>query len=169
MSQENIEDLEKKDNQFANFEAPEKFLEKELGEKEKPLTPEKKLEGFEVKKEEGEAETVEKEEIETTVPTTVAAPAVKSPTFRNIENILEEDLSDVYFGMSPEKQKEFKEVGEETAGKIEKLISAVKFRTNKVFNLIKKWLKIIPGINKFFLEQEAKIKTDKILNLREKE
>jgi len=30
------------------------------------------------------------------------------------------------------------------------------------------WLKILPGVNKFFLEQEAKIKTDKILALKNK-
>ena len=36
----------------------------------------------------------------------------------------------------------------------------------KIIDVIKKWLSIIPGINKFFLEQEAKIKTDKIMELK---
>ena len=31
-------------------------------------------------------------------------------------------------------------------------------------SLIREWLKVIPGINKFFLEQTVKIKTDKIIN-----
>jgi len=29
------------------------------------------------------------------------------------------------------------------------------------------WLKLIPGVNKFFLEQEAKIKTDEVLKLKQ--
>jgi hypothetical protein len=35
--------------------------------------------------------------------------------------------------------------------------------------LIREWLLIIPGVNKYFLEQEAKIKTDKIQQLYERE
>ena len=35
----------------------------------------------------------------------------------------------------------------------------------KILKLIRSWLKLIPGVNKFFLEQEAKIKTDKIVDL----
>ena len=41
-----------------------------------------------------------------------------------------------------------------------------------VLKMLKKWLKIIPGMNKFFLQQEAKLKADKFLeieNNREKE
>jgi hypothetical protein len=41
--------------------------------------------------------------------------------------------------------------------------------TKKIFVLIRAWLKIIPGVNRFFLEQEAKIKTDKILFVTEEE
>lgn len=166
------EDLAKKDG-FLNKETTEVPIEKEEERIEKEEKVFEERPELEEKKESASSADKEKPEkkTEATVPGISPPPAAsvsKSPTFKNIENILEEDLSDVYFGMSPKKQKEFKEVGEETAGKIEKLISAVKFSTNKVFNLIKKWLKIIPSINKFFLEQEAKIKTDKILSLREK-
>ena len=42
-----------------------------------------------------------------------------------------------------------------------------KLKVKKVVNLIKKWLTMIPGVNKFFLEQEAKIKTDEIVKLKE--
>jgi hypothetical protein len=28
------------------------------------------------------------------------------------------------------------------------------------------WLKLLPGVNRFFLEQEAKIKTDRIIHLK---
>ncbi len=93
----------------------------------------------------------------------------KSETLIRVEKILEEDLSEIYFKMPPDKQKEFKEKGEETASKIEKLIKAGKAVAKKILKLIRDWLKLIPGVNKFFLEQEAKIKTDKIMAMAEGE
>jgi hypothetical protein len=84
-----------------------------------------------------------------------------------IEKILEEDLESFYFSMPPEKQQIFKEKGEETATKIEKMVEAGKVVARKVLKLIRAWLKFIPGVNKFFLEQEAKIKTDKVVAMTE--
>ncbi len=86
-----------------------------------------------------------------------------------INAILEEDLMDMYLSMPAEKQKQFKEKGEETVSKIRELASSAKVNAKKVFHLIRAWLKIIPGVNRFFLEQEAKIKTDKILLVTEEE
>ena len=43
------------------------------------------------------------------------------------------------------------------------MVSAAKVHSKKILKAIVGWLKMIPGVNKFFLEQEAKIKTDKIL------
>ena len=80
-----------------------------------------------------------------------------------IEKILEDDLGDIYKKMTPDKQREFKVRGEETARKINVMIDAGKVKVKKVIELIKKWLALIPGINKFFLEQEAKIKADEII------
>jgi hypothetical protein len=93
----------------------------------------------------------------------------KSETLVRIEKILEEDLNDIYFKMPQKKQEEFKEKGEEAASKIEKMVEAGKTVAKKILKLIREWLKLIPGVNKFFLEQEAKIKTDKIVVLAEKE
>jgi hypothetical protein len=83
--------------------------------------------------------------------------------FKNIENILEEDLGEIYFSMDVAKQQEFKVKGEETTVKILALLNGPKTKVKKVVNLIREWLKVIPGINKFFLEQSAKIKADKII------
>ncbi len=102
------------------------------------------------------------------VTTAPAKPAAKNPALEKIEDVLEEDLEEIYFQLPPEKQAEFKQAGEETASKIELLLKATKVKIKKVLELIFNWLKIIPGINKFFLEQEAKIKTDKILEIKEK-
>lgn len=93
-----------------------------------------------------------------------AVPAIaKDEATKQIEEILSEDLTDLFLNMSPEQQEEFRAKGEETASKIRVLLSSAKVGVKKILALITDWLKLIPGVNKFFLEQEAKIKTDKIL------
>jgi hypothetical protein len=95
-------------------------------------------------------------------------PVIKqvSTEIKDIENILEEDLGEIYFKLTPEEQNEFKSKGEQTARDISLLMQKTKIKAKKIIELIKNWLKIIPGINKFFLEQEAKIKADKILEFK---
>lgn len=105
------------------------------------------------------------------IPESGAAPApaapAKSQTLEKIEDILEEDLEQIYFQLPPQKQAEFRAVGQETAGRIETLMTGVKINVKKILELIIRWLRIIPGVNKYFLEQEAKIKTDELLKLRQ--
>lgn len=86
---------------------------------------------------------------------------------RKIEKIMEDGLADIFLNLEPDKQNEFKIKGEQTANDINKLLNQVKVKANKIIELIKKWLSLIPGVNRFFIEQEAKIKTDKIMKLRE--
>lgn len=90
----------------------------------------------------------------------------KSSALLEIEAILEQDLGDVYFKMEPVLQQKFKTEGERTAARIEKVLIKTKVKAKKIFKLILNWLKMIPGINKFFMRQEAKIKTDKIMRLK---
>jgi len=85
-----------------------------------------------------------------------------------IDNILAEGLNEVFIKMNPAQQAVFKKTGEETVTKISKLLMETKVRVNKIVDLIRKWLKLIPGVNKFFLEQEVKIKADKIMKLKNK-
>lgn len=92
--------------------------------------------------------------------------AAKDPVTAQIEEVLSEDLTDAFLKMTPETQAAFKQKGEETAGKIREMVEQAKVNARKIFDLIRDWLKLIPGVNKFFLEQEAKIKTDKILRLK---
>jgi len=94
--------------------------------------------------------------------------AGKSEDLLRIEVILEEDLSDAYFKMKPKLQEEFKAEGEKTALKIEKVLQKTKFKAKDIFKLIFRWLKIIPKVNKFFIKQEAKIKTEKIIKLKQR-
>ncbi len=87
---------------------------------------------------------------------------------KKIEDILADGLDDIYLSMPPAKQQEFKIVGERTAKEINKLLETTRVKVKQIIELIKKWLSIIPGVNKFFLEQEAKIKSDKIMELSRK-
>ncbi len=86
-----------------------------------------------------------------------------------IDDILEEDLADLYRAMSADQKRKFRVKGEETVSKIRELLRATKENAKKIFHLFREWLKLIPGVNRFFLEQEAKIKTDKILVVSEEE
>ena len=96
-----------------------------------------------------------------------AVPAVsKSSRQEQIERILEADLGEVYFQMDAQHQAIFKAAGEETAQKIENLLTQVKVKTQQIFELIKSWLQLIPNINKWFIMQESKIKTDKIIKIK---
>lgn len=99
---------------------------------------------------------------------TTTQQVVKSETRLQVEKILEEDLVDVYKTMDAKQQQAFKEKGKEVATNIEILVETLKTRAKIVLGYIRDWLSIIPGVNKFFLEQESKIKTDRIMDLARK-
>lgn len=86
---------------------------------------------------------------------------------QQIEKIMEDGLAELYMQMPPEKQREFRKVGEQTARQINQLLTATKVQIGKIIDLLKDWLKIIPGVNRFFIEQEVKIKTDELLKMRQ--
>jgi len=96
----------------------------------------------------------------------IPAISAKSEIRQKIENVLEEDLKDAYFKMEPELQAKFKHEGEQTAEKIEDLFSRGKATAHKIFKLVLAWLKLIPGMNKLFIKQEAKIKADRIMGIK---
>lgn len=83
-----------------------------------------------------------------------------------IENIMAEGLDQVFLKMSPIQQKKFKTEGEKTAVKINKILMKARVSAEKVVLLIRRWLSMVPHINRFFLEQEVKIKTDRILKIK---
>lgn len=93
---------------------------------------------------------------------------VKDVVMVKIEKIMEEGLNDSYQRLSPVAKQEFKLKGEQTASQIRELLKSAHVKVKKILRLILDWLRILPGINHFFLEQEAKIKTDKIIALKDK-
>lgn len=86
--------------------------------------------------------------------------------YKKIEAVLEEDLGEIYNNLTPKEQKAFKIKGEEVTRSIFQLVyHQTRVKVKKIIKLIRSWLKVIPGMNKFFLEQEVKIKADKIIDL----
>ncbi|MDD5251517.1 MAG: hypothetical protein PHT12_02685 [Patescibacteria group bacterium] len=95
-----------------------------------------------------------------------AAPA-KDPQLMRVERVLEDGLLEAYLAMPAKERARFRAVGEETAAKINVLIEQSKATAKAVLKLIRDWLRMIPGVNRFFLEQEAKLKTDRVMLLNE--
>jgi hypothetical protein len=120
----------------------------------------------------GEKEKEEPAEVSPPPAPVGSAPAEKpkkDPTTTAVEKILEEDLGDLYVKLDPQTRKKFQDEGDKLVVRIKDMVDHFKVKARKVVTLIRDWLKIIPGINKYFLEQEAKIKTDKILELAEEQ
>ncbi len=97
-------------------------------------------------------------------PAASAAPIVELD--KQIESVLEEDLCDLYQQLAPADRQAFKVRGEAIGQQIKIMLAEAKVQARKIWQLIKDWLTALPGVNKFFIEQEAKIKTDKILGLK---
>lgn len=85
---------------------------------------------------------------------------------KEVESILADGLDDVYVTLDPMTQREFKEEGERTAQDVSTLLGQAKVQIKKILSLIRQWLQLIPGVSRLFVEQEAKIKTDRLLSLR---
>ncbi|MFH1233074.1 MAG: hypothetical protein V1649_00255 [Patescibacteria group bacterium] len=85
---------------------------------------------------------------------------------KQVEKVLESGLEKIYSELPDDKKKEFKIVGEQIAVKISLLLNKTKIKIKDIINLIKKWLSLIPGVNKYFIEQEAKIKADEIVKIK---
>ena len=109
---------------------------------------------------------------ETAAPAVMPAPAPsaplpfpKEPLLMEIESVLEEDLQEVYAGLPEALKPKFKAQGEETARAIHIMIASAKVKARRVLKFIREWLKLIPGVNRFFLEQETAIKAQKILTM----
>lgn len=84
---------------------------------------------------------------------------------KKVEAILAENMESVFLSLDAVSQRNFKTRGEKTARKINQLLHGAKVRVGDIINLIISWLRLIPRVNRYYLEQEAKIKADAILRL----
>lgn len=97
---------------------------------------------------------------------TPAAQVVTTTLQKEVASILEEGLQSLYLELQPPERAAFKVKGEETANKISQLMRQVKVKVQEIIKLLIEWLKLLPGVSKYFVEQEAKIKAEKILKLK---
>lgn len=95
--------------------------------------------------------------------TPTSAPSTVDPDILGIEGILASGLDGFFGHLSPDQQQRFKTDGESTAVKIREALHKQGTKIKDIVRLIINWLKGLPGINTFFLEQEAKIKADAIV------
>lgn len=103
-----------------------------------------------------------------TVPTQTQVQALeKDKVTIEVEGILEREMKEIFMNLPEDLKPVFKQKGEETSKAISEMIKNAAVKAAEVMKLIFNWLKIIPGVNKYFLEQEAKIKTDHIMELVE--
>ena len=102
------------------------------------------------------------------VPAAPTAPVhIQTATHREIEKVLEEDMVPLFLELNPEQRKQFREGGEVSATKIESLLRTGGDVIKAIVRVIREWLLLLPGVNRFFIEREAKIKAQKILFLRQ--
>lgn len=150
------------------------FIENELPAAELPPQPEKGPEAKGAAQPERAPVAAPEKVSETTPPVPVAIPApvatpVVDPVTASIETVLSDDLYEYFQAMTPEEQTKFKQKGEETVSRLSQLVSQTVIKAKEVLRLIAAWLRFIPHVNRYFLEQESKIKTDKILELHKRQ
>lgn len=96
-------------------------------------------------------------------------PAGKDAAQVGVERVLEEGLAEVYKKMDAHQQRKFSHEGDRVASALAEMVRRAKVRAREALDLITRWLRLIPGVNAFYLAQEAKLKTDKIIALAEDE
>ena len=124
--------------------APASVAEKviEVGLEKSPIEKTKETEG---------AKTAEISEGASSVSTAQApADAYHQRREKEIDACLSEGLGETFLAMTPEKQKVFQEEGEKTVKKINVLLDATKVNLGKIVSLIRRWLSLITGVNRFF-------------------
>lgn len=109
--------------------------------------------------------------VKATIPAQVQAvtEVAKDPFLAQIENILSENIGEIYLQLPEDKREAFKLKGEEIASKIQIMVKGAKIKVHQILNLVSDWLQMIPGVNVYFLRQEAKIKLDKIMDYVEEQ
>lgn len=102
-------------------------------------------------------------------PVSVAS-AVNDPragVLKQVEALLSEGLQQLYLSLPETRRAAFKQKGEQIANTITDMIMYGKAKVKEVWSLITSWLGTISGVNKYYVEQEIKIKTDRIMEYAE--
>jgi hypothetical protein len=117
-----------------------------------------------------EADIVKTNKVATPPKSTIQSQVAEPPKLeqedelmQRVEEILANDVGEFYMDLDPTTQAKFKQQGEDAVVKINTILKQAKVRAKEIIVIITEWLQIVPGLNKFFIEQSAKIKTDKIM------
>lgn len=86
---------------------------------------------------------------------------------KEVERILEEHVQELFIRLPENKRLAFKQKGEETAKKITLLMHQATVKVQKIISLIMSWLRMAPGVNKFYIEQEAISKANRLLGMKD--
>ncbi|MCI0479664.1 hypothetical protein L0Y59_03910 [Candidatus Uhrbacteria bacterium] len=140
--------------EISNFEADERAYEQ---------MPESKETFLEVEQTSPERPPQPTSSTETARARADAAPRTKDDVTVHVEKIMEEGLGTLYASLPDTAKPLFRSKGEEAAIEIAEMVSSFKVKVARVLRLIRDWLLTIPKANRYFLEQEAKIKTDRII------
>ena len=97
----------------------------------------------------------------------LVAPDPRAGVLKQVEGLLSDGLKELYMSLPEARRAAFKATGEVVANKITDMIMYGKAKVKEIWKLIGEWLRVVPGVNKYFLEQEIKIKTDKIMMFAE--
>lgn len=92
---------------------------------------------------------------------------IETQLHREIEKVLQEDMVPLFLELNEEQRRQFRSRGEIAASKIEGLLRTAGDVLREIVNVIREWLALLPGVNRFFIEREAKIKAEKIISLRQ--
>lgn len=103
--------------------------------------------------------------------TSPVAPAQASDpragVLKQVEALLSEGLQQLYLSLPEGRRAAFKQKGEQIANTITDMIMYGKAKVKEIWSLITSWLGTISGVNKYYVEQEIKIKTDRIMEYAE--
>ncbi len=92
----------------------------------------------------------------------------KDELYENVENALVDKKMMVIWKGLPESMKpKFKAAGEELAREISNGIRKGNLKPHKALKGIRKWLGMIPDVERSYLAQEASLDLDKVLNIAE--
>ncbi|OIO52237.1 hypothetical protein COY93_04395 [Candidatus Uhrbacteria bacterium CG_4_10_14_0_8_um_filter_58_22] len=104
--------------------------------------------------------------VQTVAPAVIpAADRSRDMLLIEVEEKLEDNLWDAYRAMTPDLRLKFKMEGERIAQVVREGIATGRVVAHNILTMIVEWLGMIPGVNRWFLIQEAKIKTDALIKL----
>ncbi len=103
----------------------------------------------------------------TTSETVASGISVNKEQLEEIEEILSDGVKDFYDAMQDLEKKRFRDTGEKLARDIYDMLQKGHASFKKFLDAIIPWLTLIPHVNQFYLEKEAKKRADKLIKMHE--